>query len=36
MSGPLRLARNLVLARRSEETALQRLDWLYRNEDGRA
>jgi salicylate hydroxylase len=36
LSGLLRLARNLVLARRSEETALQRLDWLYRNEDGRA
>jgi 2-polyprenyl-6-methoxyphenol hydroxylase-like FAD-dependent oxidoreductase len=27
--GPLRLARNLVLARRSEEAALADLDWLY-------
>ena len=34
--GPMRLARNLVLARRSEETALQRLDWLYRDENERA
>ncbi|MBC8013482.1 MAG: FAD-dependent monooxygenase [Methyloceanibacter sp.] len=30
LRGPLRPARNLVLARRSEETALRRFDWLYR------
>ena len=33
LHGPLRLARNVVLARRSEETALPRFDWLYRHED---
>ena len=32
LRGPLRLARNLILERRSEETALQRLDWLYGHE----
>jgi len=31
--GPLRPARNLILERRSEETALRRFDWLYRLED---
>jgi 2-polyprenyl-6-methoxyphenol hydroxylase-like FAD-dependent oxidoreductase len=36
VGGPLRLARNLMLARRSEETALRRLDWLYGHEDERA
>ncbi len=30
LRGPLRLGRNLVLARRSEATALRRFDWLYR------
>jgi len=35
VSGPMRLARNLVLARRSEQTALRRFDWLYRDEDER-
>ena len=35
LSGALRLARNLVLERRSEETALRRFDWLYRHEDHR-
>jgi 2-polyprenyl-6-methoxyphenol hydroxylase-like FAD-dependent oxidoreductase len=30
LGGPLRLARNLILARRDEEQALRRLDWLYR------
>jgi salicylate hydroxylase len=29
LGGPLRLARNLMLKRRSEETSLRRLDWLY-------
>jgi salicylate hydroxylase len=29
LGGPLRLARNVMLERRSEERALQRLDWLY-------
>jgi 2-polyprenyl-6-methoxyphenol hydroxylase-like FAD-dependent oxidoreductase len=34
LRGPLRLARNFILERRSEERALPRLDWLYRqNED---
>jgi 2-polyprenyl-6-methoxyphenol hydroxylase-like FAD-dependent oxidoreductase len=36
LSGALRLARNLVLERRSEETALRRFDWLYGHEDERA
>ena len=31
LRGPLRVARNLVLERRSEETALRRFDWLYRH-----
>jgi salicylate hydroxylase len=34
LRGPLRLARNLMLERRSEQRALQRFDWLYRREDG--
>jgi 2-polyprenyl-6-methoxyphenol hydroxylase-like FAD-dependent oxidoreductase len=29
LGGPMRLARNLVLERRNEETALKRFDWLY-------
>ena len=29
LSGPLRLARNFVLERQSEDRALRRLDWLY-------
>jgi 3-hydroxybenzoate 6-monooxygenase len=29
LSGPFRLARNLLLERRREESALQRFDWLY-------
>jgi salicylate hydroxylase len=33
LRGPMRLARNLILERRSEERALQRLDWLYREGD---
>jgi salicylate hydroxylase len=33
VSGPLRLARNVMLGRGSEERALQRLDWLYREGD---
>jgi salicylate hydroxylase len=33
LRGPLRLARNLILERRSERRALQRLDWLYRRHD---
>jgi salicylate hydroxylase len=33
LDGPLRLARNLLLERRSEERALARLDWLYRRPD---
>jgi salicylate hydroxylase len=36
LRGPLRLARNFVLERRSEEKALQRFDWLYSHEDDRA
>jgi salicylate hydroxylase len=36
LRGPLRLARNFILERRSEETALQRLDWLYCHEVERA
>lgn len=36
VSGPMRAARNLLLARRREEMALQRFDWLYRREDERA
>jgi len=32
MRGPLRPARNLILERRSEETALRRFDWLYRQD----
>ena len=35
LHGPLRLARNLVLARRSEARALQRFDWLYGRSDER-
>jgi salicylate hydroxylase len=35
LGGPLRLARNLVLERRSAESALQRFDWLYRLEASR-
>jgi 2-polyprenyl-6-methoxyphenol hydroxylase-like FAD-dependent oxidoreductase len=34
LRGPLRLARNLILERRSGQRALQRLDWLYRRHDG--
>lgn len=33
LGGPLRLARNLLLERRSEQRALARLDWLYRRPD---
>jgi salicylate hydroxylase len=33
LRGPLRLARNFILERRSEERALQRFDWLYRHRD---
>jgi salicylate hydroxylase len=33
LRGPLRLARNAVLARRREERALQGFDWLYGYED---
>jgi 3-hydroxybenzoate 6-monooxygenase len=33
LRGPLRPARNLILERRGEETALRRFDWLYRRED---
>jgi salicylate hydroxylase len=29
LRAPLRLARNTLLARRNEEKALQRFDWLY-------
>jgi len=36
LRGPMRVARNLILERRSEETALRRFDWLYRREDQRA
>src|SRR5262245_19695166 len=31
LGGPLAAARNFILARRREETALRRFDWLYRN-----
>jgi 2-polyprenyl-6-methoxyphenol hydroxylase-like FAD-dependent oxidoreductase len=34
--GPLRPVRNLILERRSEETALQRFDWLYRHDGEQA
>jgi salicylate hydroxylase len=33
LSGPLQLARNVILERRREDNALQRFDWLYRQED---
>ena len=33
LGAPLALARNFMLARRSEETALRRFDWLYRQGD---
>ena len=33
LRGPLRVARNLVLERRREARALQRLDWLYRDRE---
>ena len=33
LGGPLRPARNFILERRSEETALRRFDWLYRTMD---
>ena len=33
LSAPLAQARNLVLARRSEEAAIRRFDWLYRYEN---
>ncbi|MEX1059953.1 MAG: monooxygenase, partial [Methyloceanibacter sp.] len=36
LRGPLRPARNLILERRSEETALRRFDWLYRDSDNQA
>jgi salicylate hydroxylase len=29
LGGPMRLARNLVLERRNQETALKSFDWLY-------
>jgi salicylate hydroxylase len=29
LAGPMRLARNFILERRSEEAALARFDWLY-------
>lgn len=32
LRGPLRVARNLMLERRSKARALQRLDWLYREQ----
>jgi salicylate hydroxylase len=32
LSGPLAEARNFILARRREETALRRFDWLYRSD----
>jgi salicylate hydroxylase len=32
LGGPLAAARNFILARRREETALRRFDWLYRSE----
>jgi salicylate hydroxylase len=35
LRGPLRVARNVMLARRNEQTALQRFDWLYGEQDGR-
>jgi salicylate hydroxylase len=31
LPGPFRLARNVILKRRNEKRALQRLDWLYRS-----
>jgi salicylate hydroxylase len=34
LRGPLRVARNLLLERRREDTALQRFDWLYGRLDG--
>ena len=33
LGGPLRAARNLLLEQRREARALQRLDWLYRNQE---
>jgi hypothetical protein len=36
LGGPLRLARNVLLARRSEATALKRFDWLYRDPGAQA
>ncbi len=33
LGAPLAQARNLILARRREETALRRFDWLYRREE---
>jgi salicylate hydroxylase len=35
LRGPMRLARNFILERRSEERALRRLDWLYAQDDER-
>jgi salicylate hydroxylase len=32
LGGPLALARNFILARRREEAALRRFDWLYRSD----
>jgi salicylate hydroxylase len=32
LGGPLAAARNFILARRREETALRRFDWLYRSD----
>jgi 3-hydroxybenzoate 6-monooxygenase len=32
LAGPLAAARNFILARRREETALRRFDWLYRSD----
>jgi len=36
LRGAMRVARNLILERRSEETALRRFDWLYGREDPQA
>jgi len=33
LRGPMRIVRNLMLERQSEERALQRLDWLYQDPD---
>ena len=35
LSGPMRLARNLVLERRNEESALKSFDWLYGKDSAR-